>query len=95
MAKNWDYMLNIFGTKLDAIAENFLAGSTVGGTANLNLLTVFLDPVIYQVLCEKGDIYLVDSTVTGSDAGTWRFPKYPFYHYSLILFLQKLKLWLG
>jgi hypothetical protein len=30
-----------------------------------------------EVLREKGDIYLVDSTVTGSDAGTCRSPKYP------------------
>jgi hypothetical protein len=28
-----------------------------------------------EVLREKGDIYLVDSTVTGSDAGTCRAPK--------------------
>jgi hypothetical protein len=28
-------------------------------------------------LREKGDIYLVDSTVTGSDTGTCRSPKYP------------------
>jgi hypothetical protein len=30
-----------------------------------------------EVLREKGDIYLVDSTVTGSDTGTCRSPKYP------------------
>jgi hypothetical protein len=30
-----------------------------------------------KVLREKGDIYLVDSTVTSSDAGTCRAPKYP------------------
>jgi hypothetical protein len=41
-----------------------------------------------EVLREKGDMYLVDSTVTGSDAGTCRAPKYP-------LFFQRLKPWLG
>jgi hypothetical protein len=30
-----------------------------------------------EVLRQKGDIYLVDSTVTGSDAGTCCAPKYP------------------